>query len=286
MIREHRALKAIISEHRIDVILSDARYGLWHSSIPSILVTHQLAPKLPVKCGLVERIITGINRRAIKQFTVCWVPDYHGVPNLSGDLSHVRRMPENVRFIGPVSRFEIMEHFRDQEMMYEVVAVISGPEPQRSVFEELLTGQLAGLHMKSLIVCGRPDRTERIKISEFCTRISFLTAEKLADYLVPARYIICRSGYSGIMDLVSLNKKAFLVPTPGQTEQEYLADYLSGNNMFPSSSQEEFDLKKAMDVLENFHPQYPYSVRDFLSEAIHDLEMMTGLSKSTSQQER
>ena len=283
IIREHRVLMNIIREHQIDVILSDARYGLWHASTPSVLVTHQLAPKLPVKCRFMERFITGINRKAIKQFTACWIPDYQGVPNLSGRLSHGRRMPENTRFIGPVSRFEIMEHSHDLEMKYELVVVISGPEPQRSVFEELLSGQLAVLPMKSLIVCGRPDRTERIKISEFCTSISFLTAEKLLDYLFPARYIICRSGYSGIMDLVSLNKKAFLVPTPGQTEQEYLADYLAGNNMFPSCSQEEFDLKKAIAVLEDYHPQYPYSARDLLSEAIHELEMMTGFSKPTSQ---
>ncbi|MBC8457670.1 MAG: glycosyltransferase [Deltaproteobacteria bacterium] len=285
IIREHRILNKIVSNEQIDLVISDARYGLWNSKIPSVLITHQLAIKLPFKSNFLERIIMGTNRLAIKRFNACWIPDYQGFPNLGGGLSHIPAMPENARYIGPISRFDGVKHEADQELKYEVVAVISGPEPQRSVFEELLTRQLAGFKKKSLLVCGRPGVKENVNLSDFCTRVSFLTGEELADILISARFIICRSGYSSIMDLASLKKTAYLVPTPGQTEQEYLADYLSENNMFPYCKQKNFNLQDAISVLDNYKSKHLEFDPDLLAKAITELEEMGKPGIPTSQQE-
>ncbi len=284
-IREHRALIKIIRNEQIDLVISDARYGLWNSGIPSVLITHQLAIKLPVKSKFFERMIISINRLVIRRFNAFWIPDYQGFPNLSGGLSHIPVIPKNARFIGPLSRFDGMEQEAPKELKYEVVAVISGPEPQRSVFEELLTIQLAGFGKKSLMVCGRPDKEENVDITDYCTRVSFLTGQELSDVLISARFIICRSGYSSIMDLAALKKTACLVPTPGQTEQEYLADYLSQNNMFPYYKQKDFNLQDALPVLENYKPANLEFDPSLLANAISELEKMGKTGRPTSQQE-
>ncbi len=194
-------------------------------------------------------------------------------------------MPENARFIGPLSRFDDVEQRVNQELKYEAVAVISGPEPQRSVFEEMLTGQLSDFNIKSLIICGRPGVNQNEKISDNCTRVSFMTGQELAEILVSARYIICRSGYSSIMDLVSLRKTAYLVPTPGQTEQEYLAGYLSENSLFPHCRQKDFNIQQAVTELDNYKSVHLDLKPDLLSDAILELEKQGKPNIPASQQE-
>jgi len=285
IIREHRILKKIAREEQADLVISDARYGFWNSKIPSILITHQLKIMLPVRSKCLERLILRINLLAIRKFTVCWIPDYQDFPNLSGELSHIPVMPVNARFIGPLSRFDVVENGASQDLKYDVVAVISGPEPQRSVFEEILTGQLTGLNMKSLIICGRPEINQNEKISGNCTRISFMTGQELSGALVSARYIICRSGYSSIMDLVALKKTAYLVPTPGQTEQEYLAGYLSENSLFPYCKQKDFNIQEAVIALDNYNSVLLDLKPDLLADAILELEKQGKPNISASQQE-
>jgi uncharacterized protein (TIGR00661 family) len=270
--REHRILKKIVRNRKIDLVISDARYGLSDTKVPSVLITHQLSMKMPFKSQLLERMISYMNKMAIRRFTACWIPDYDGFPNLSGALSHIPEMPENAIFIGPLSRFDEMDLEADHELKYEVVAVVSGPEPQRSVFEEMLYRQLTGLELTSLIICGRPDMEEKEQISGQCARIPFLTGKKLAETLVSAHYIICRSGYSTIMDLVSLKKTACLVPTPGQTEQEYLAKYLSEIHLFPCLKQKDFNVQEAISALENYDPHLLKPDRHLFYDAINALE--------------
>ena len=269
---EHRKLKKIILKHQVDLVISDARYGVWSSKVPSVLITHQLQFHLPFRFRLPGRLAARLNRFATGRFSSCWVPDFPGYPNLGGRLSHPAKITPNTTYIGPLSQFSGSELLPVSEFKYEVVALISGPEPQRTLFENLLSEQLAAYPQKSLIICGDMTKTEKTDLSEYCTKISCLAGSSLAKALLNARYIICRSGYSSIMDLITLRKPAFLVPTPGQTEQEYLAGYLSENHFFPSCRQHNFNLSEVLQVLRNYTSHFQRHEPDFAYKVIHDIE--------------
>lgn len=254
ILNEHKFLMKIADRYHIDLVISDARYGLWNRQMPSIILTHQIRIRMPLFFKILEYLVYYMNRLALKKFTRLWIPDFPGYPNLSGNLSHNVALPLNSSYIGWLSRFtdyqtstETLEHF-------EVVLLLSGPEPQRSVFEKKVTVQLLQQTRRSLVIGGQIENAVSEDLSESCKRISFLTGDELFAFLKSAKYIICRSGYSTIMDLVALGKTAFLVPTPGQTEQEYLAHYLQQKGLFPFSRQTDFMLEDAIRKLEDFNP--------------------------------
>lgn len=246
IIKEHNDLKKIIKEYAIDVVISDNRYGLWNRKVKSIFITHQLMVKSPFGELFLHRII----RFFIKQYDECWVPDVEGDKNLSGDLAHKYPVLANTFFIGPLSRFSTPSF---QGNKYDIVALVSGPEPQREMFQKILVNQLKGAPLKSLIVCGKPLVNTK-EISGNMTVVSHLSANDLEEVLNSCSLVIARSGYSSIMDFSVLNKKAILVPTPGQTEQEYLAEKLMTEKLAYSCLQEAFDLN--ILVQENAAFQY------------------------------
>ena len=268
IIREHLMIKKIIKENSINIIIADARYGLWHSGIPSYLITHQIFFQLPYPVKIVQFLINHINLLAMKRFDQVWIPDFAGRINLSGKLSHAANMPDNVAYTGPLSRFDNLTANQSVPGSYEILVVLSGPEPQRSVFEQMITKQLISCQKKSLIICGTPSVNFTTSLSPFCTKISWLSGEKLGHLILATENIICRSGYSTIMDLIALNKKAFLVPTPGQTEQEYLAQYLSEKGLFLYGKQEDFNLDDALDSLSNHNPVFNFPQEDLLDHII------------------
>jgi uncharacterized protein (TIGR00661 family) len=221
--REHQALKKIISEHKIDQVISDNRYGLWNKKIESIFITHQINIQSPI----FEKFLFRINCHFISKYNECWVPDYEGSQNLSGDLSHPKNeyfknnFPENLKYIGPLSRFSGLEKI-PSENIYEAIGIVSGPEPQRSKFLEKLKHDFSKLKGKTLIIAGKPDSENRQQI-ENVTIVNHLNDDEFVRALFAAQKIICRSGYSTIMDLHVLGLSAEFIATPGQTEQEYLA---------------------------------------------------------------
>ncbi len=219
---EHEWLDQFIISEKIDVVYSDNRYGLHSKKIPCHLITHQLFIRVP---WFLKPIVNLRVRRYIRLFTTCLVPDFQGTQNLSGALSHASGLPKNIRFIGPLSRFNLPESYAlNPADGYHFVAIISGPEPQRSIFQELMTEIFQNIGRPSLIVCGRPDQT--IDEQQRHVRIvSHMDDDQLAKVILNCKTLICRSGYSTIMDLDKLKKQAIVVPTPGQTEQEYLAHY-------------------------------------------------------------
>ncbi len=241
--KEHRFLEHLIDEKKIDAVISDNRFGLWSKRIPSVYITHQLMIKAPEKYKFTESLLHKIHRQVIRQYDECWVPDLEGPLNLSGDLSHLYPISDNIKFIGPLSRFSdrgpIDRNLASDRI--ELVALISGPEPQRSILEKILTYNIQKWPVsKAIILQGKPDESgkkmyETTKLSVY----NHLPDEELRDILLRAERIICRAGYSTIMDLVSLGKNALLVPTPGQTEQEYLALYHSEKGQFSSCKQDE-----------------------------------------------
>lgn len=220
---EHRWLERIVTERNIDSVYSDNRYGLHHQRVPCTFITHQLYVRVP---WWSKALVHGICNRYLKRFQSIWVPDYEKGNTLSGALSHGGSWDDRVQYIGPLSRFAVPERSRglDCARPPRLVALISGPEPSRSAFEQQLRQLLIETGHAALLILGRPDKATH-EVHSDLTIINHLPDEQLADALTQAELVICRSGYSTIMDLEALDVRALLVPTPGQTEQEYLAEY-------------------------------------------------------------
>jgi len=212
------------AEH-FDMIISDNRFGLWNKNVHSVYITHQLMIKMPQGLKFLEPIVWRFHRFFILKYDECWIPDYEGEKNLSGDLAHKYPLPKNAKFIGSLSRFSLLKNIVPKNE-YQTVAVLSGVEPQRSIFEKELIKRLENCAEKTLIVQGKPQKEKQIQTIQNLTIVSHLETSELASVLLGAKQIISRSGYSTIMDLDALNclHKAELIPTPGQTEQEYLAE--------------------------------------------------------------
>ncbi len=244
--KEHLQLKKIIAHNKIDVVISDNRFGLWNKYVKSIFITHQLFIKTPIA----QVFTNAINHWFIKQYDECWVPDAEGENNLSGELSHQQKQLPNVKFIGALSRFNKQEN--SLEKKWDVLVILSGPEPQRSIFENLVVQQLKQTSLKTLIVKGVV-RDEEVweEINSNITSVSHLLTKQLETVLLSSEIIVSRSGYSTIMDLATLGKKAIFVPTPGQTEQEYLAERFMKKGICFSQTQTEFDLEIALKESEN-----------------------------------
>lgn len=257
---ENRWLKRAINEYKIDAVISDNRMGLHHKKIPCVYITHQLA----IKTGgsLTERIARKIHYHYINKFTVCWVPDSEGCTNLAGALSHPFKLPKApVSYLGPLSRFEK----KTEALKYDLCIILSGPEPQRTVFEKIILSDIGNMQKKTILVRGLPQETQVPVLNNSSIEIkNHLSAADLNTIILQSEMIISRCGYSTVMDLVKLQKKAILVPTPGQTEQEYLAGYLQKQKLFYSEGQENFSVQKALKKAAAFcYSTFPVCNNDY-----------------------
>jgi predicted glycosyltransferase len=246
-IREHHLIKKIVLTHGVEIIVSDNRYGLYCRHAHSIFITHQISPVLPVMLRWAEYPLYLIIRTIIHQFNECWIPDYEDPQiNLSGLLSHRYKLPKNARFIGILSRFNqlALKEKGPASEKYEIVVILSGPEPQLSIFHDLIVQQALSIQYKTLIISGLRENSNPFpgSVATHLSIVSHLEPGSFGYAMLHADIIICRSGYSVIMDLVALEKTAILVPTPGQTEQQYLAGYLSNKGWFSYISQHELNL--------------------------------------------
>ena len=234
--KEFFQIKSIVRENKIDWVISDNRYGLFGHSAKSTFITHQLH----IKTGFWEVFFNLINHWYIRQFDSCWVPDHKGLPNLGGVLSHPKRLPPNCRYIGPLSRFEKM---RTEKEEVDLLVIFSGPEPQRSLFENLVIDQLKDFKGKVVLVRGLPLAQGNLILNSSQTAFNHLPDAELNKWLLQAKMVLSRPGYSTVMDMAKLEKKVVFVPTPGQTEQEYLAERMKEQKISPFQIQSEFNLK-------------------------------------------
>ena len=245
--QENRWLKKTIKDHSIDAVISDNRFGMFNKSVPSIYVTHQLY----IKTGntFSELIAQKIHYYFIKKYLFCWVPDTQK-EGLAGELSHPKKIPENVIYIGPLSRFIPLA--REQET-YDLLVIVSGPEPQRTQFENTLLAQLKTMEGNIFFIRGLPEVTQREENFNKIKLRNHLASNELNEALALSKIVICRSGYTSVMDLAALQKKAILIPTPGQREQEYLAKYLMEKGFFFAAEQKDFSIKSSLENLVRFH---------------------------------
>lgn len=222
--KDHKWIEEIVRRHHFDLVISDNRFGLYTSLTRTAYITHQIMVKMPQGLTFAEKWGYRLHRFFIDKYNYCLIPDYPGTPNLSGDLSHKYPLPHNARFIGPLSRFMHAPSIQPN-YTYDVVAIISGLEPHRTLLEQQVLQTYAHKKEKVLVLEGRIGEQPHPTISDNIHIVSHMEDHELLPYLVGCKKIICRSGYSSIMDLDALHllHKATLIATPGQTEQEYLA---------------------------------------------------------------
>ncbi|TAK44576.1 MAG: glycosyltransferase [Saprospiraceae bacterium] len=253
--RETQAARQLVTRHEISGIISDNRYGCHSRVVRSVFITHQLNIKVaksgcptpghsPASSFLLEKIANRFNRRYLRRFDECWIPDVEGEPNLSGELGHSQagEEPGSFKYIGALSRMHNFEVPRK----YDAIAVLSGPEPQRSYLEKEIIGQARRLPFRFLVVQGKTETMVRQFIEKNIEVVSHLASEELNNALLASGVFIGRSGYSSIMDLAKTGRPAILIPTPGQTEQEYLAARFSRQGVFCVQEQGHLDLAEGL----------------------------------------
>jgi uncharacterized protein (TIGR00661 family) len=265
--REKNWLKKIITDYKINIVISDNRFGLYNKNVHCIFITHQLQ----IKTGnsFTENIAQKINYKYINKFDECWVIDKEGDENLAGELSHPQKMPSTtVKYIGALSRFKKYE----VEKKHDVLILLSGPEPQRTIFENTLLAQIKNLKLHIALVRGLPAEKAFLEIDGMKI-YNHLPAEALNELILASKTIIARSGYTTVMDMAALQQKAIFVPTSGQTEQEYLARFLSEKKYCIAEKQDGFNLQKALSKLEKtMLVPYPKIENKLLQMAVNILQ--------------
>jgi UDP-N-acetylglucosamine transferase subunit ALG13 len=252
--REHTLVQEIVEKEKATGIISDNRFGVWSNVVPSVYLTHQLQ----VRAGMLTSLSSSWHQRIISKFERCWVCDFKGDGSLAGELSSNGGNLNNLDWIGPLSRFSEPEphsgHTLDQsKKTIDISVVLSGPEPSRSKFEKKVIEVLKGRKEKVVLVRGVTD-SQACFTEKNLTIHNFMLANKLEKLIRQSRLLIVRSGYSSIMDLHALGARALLVPTPGQSEQEYLAESMREKGRYPTVKQSEFDWNTIQEALE-----YPWS---------------------------
>lgn len=251
---EHQAVDDLIAKNNIDLIISDNRYGCWSSKVPAVLITHQTNILMPNGYRWMAGPVRHVNERLINRFSYCWIPDLPGKDSFTGLLNSGNGVHVPVRFIGCLSRFR--ERSVQPPVRYDVVAVLSGPEPQRSILEKIVIAQFKVSGLRCFLVRGVM-KQDSFPDAGPVSYANYLNGEDLQSVIEQSTYVIARSGYSTVMDLASLGKKVIFIPTPGQTEQEYLAGRLMESGIAYRMSQEHFNLKKAWtesDLYTGFNP--------------------------------
>jgi len=260
--REHFMLKKIINRHHPDIIISDSRIGLWNRKIKSVLVTHIIRVPFPRPFRMFENLMLPLSRAVIKRFTYCFIPDFPGEINLSGRLSHQIRLPENARYIGILSRFKGITRTKsskgatydsstghtltsEEDFKKDIfcTAIMSGPSPQKELLTSKIKDLLLKLNKNSVILAGNPSGGYAEHKEGNVRIINNLPNCEIASTIRRSEIIISRSGYTTVMELFSLGRSAILIPTPGQPEQEYLAEYLSEKKWFVRIKQKALSIK-------------------------------------------
>lgn len=216
--QEYQLVNALVKSKRVEGIISDNRYGLYSKDVRSVIICHQINLIAP----FLKKLVDSVHIRYLKEFNEVWVPDFEkDSDKLAGDLS-MNRFGLNCNYIGPLSRLSEVQ----AEIKYDYLFLLSGPEPSQTLLFKLIAERAGEFKNKRMALvtssewnCANKDHLTIFKLP---------TAKELSHLIAKSETIVCRSGYSTLMDLFQLKKtKLILIPTKGQTEQEYLARYWS-----------------------------------------------------------
>lgn len=227
---ERRWLEELVEQRKFDLVISDNRYGLKVPGVPSVIMTHQLMIKSG-KGSIIDRLLKKVHCRVLESFDECWVVDRPGADNLADELSHPKQIPLNAKYIGWLSQLSVGDVIENRKG--PILILLSGPEPTRTMLEVLLLEQCAALsNYNFTFVAGTTTGIVPEGLPGHITYHTYVNAKQLSLILPLASLVVCRSGYSTLMDLAIAGKKALLIPTPGQPEQEYLAASLMARGFF------------------------------------------------------
>lgn len=239
-VREKKMTAKLVKKHSLTGIISDNRLGVFSTKVPSVFVTHQLN----VLTGNTTAFTSLVHQKIIKKFDECWIPDVETKPNLSGKLGHLDKTGFNLKYIGPLSRL----HKKSLPIKYDLMIILSGPEPQRTMLEEKLIVETERYSGRILFIKGKIEDEQKTVREGHVTFWNYMNSEQLENAFNESESVLCRSGYTTVMDLAQLGKKAYFIPTPGQYEQEYLAKKLKREMLVPFSKQEKFKIENLGEI--------------------------------------
>ncbi len=291
--KENKWLETVLENRNFDVVISDNRYGLFNKNSYCVFITHQLsiqsgwqstesARRWPFAVGRwIDHTILKSNYRFIEKFSCCWVPDWKSEDFLAGKLSHPDVLPKiPVRYIGILSR---LKKTNKKILKASVLILLSGPEPQRTELENILFRQMPDYPMQFIVVRGLPGLNSPVPFAGNGIKIyNHLPSAELNEIIDISDIIIARSGYSTIMDLVNMRKSAILVPTPGQTEQEYLAAYLHEKKWMYFLPQKNFNLENAINAFRSMEKRMPAIQESELQNVVK--ELLITVSRKSSEE--
>lgn len=237
---EKSIVKNWVKKYKINGIISDNRLGVFNEKIPSVFITHQLN----VLTGNTTWITSKLHQYIIKKYKECWIPDVAGKSNLTGTLGHLAHTSLKLKYLGPLSRM----HKKVLPIQYDLMIILSGPEPQRGLLEAHLTKEIQCFDGKVVFIKGIIEEHQKKEQIGNITYFNFMKTRQLEQTFNESKKVLCRSGYTTIMDLVKLNKKAFFIPTPGQYEQVYLAEKFDKEHLVPYSIQENFKIEDLSQI--------------------------------------
>ncbi|MFT3737574.1 MAG: glycosyltransferase [Breznakibacter sp.] len=253
--REHWETKRLVKQIAPQLIISDNRYGVRHPHVKSVIITHQLNPQIPQWLSPIGKIASLVLHFWIIRFDECWVPDFKD-RRISGRLSEPLFPNPKIKYVGPLSRFAKAESFKQNNTQANkealivsglekpfIIAVASGPDPQRTIFTDILKRQLPRLRLPAILVLGTPSEAFAVQQTGRLSIVPHLPTNQMENLLRRCEMVICRSGYSSVMDLCAMGSKAILIPTPGQSEQEYLAKHLWESGLFYTVNQSKINLQ-------------------------------------------
>ena len=279
--RENRWLRRFVRRESLDGIISDNRYGLHAPGIDSVFITHQLQ----IRSGLgplADGILRKVHYRMIGRFSRCWVPDFPVQMSLAGALSHPALLPNiPVRYIGPLTRLQRQEDHLASDQ-YDVLVLLSGPEPQRSGWEKMIVRELHDFRGSALLVRGIPHAGPAPQIGNHVHTVNHLSGAALSQAISGSSVVISRSGYSTVMDLLLLGKKCILVPTPGQPEQVYLARYLASQGWIMTLPQSKFSIRQSLRL----SAQFEYAAFPRIPPAALEAEVSAWIAQITPRTEQ
>jgi UDP-N-acetylglucosamine transferase subunit ALG13 len=275
--KENQWLREHYPKYGWDLIISDNRPGFFHPNAFNIYLTHQLHP-LSDYGKIIDYFLSFLHHHWMKPFNEIWVPDLEEQRNLSGQLSHPRKT-KNVHYIGLLSRLQLAI---TQPYTYDLLILLSGPEPQRTLLETMLLQQIEKASSKILLIRGTTTPLNAPTIPPHLTILNLADDSQLQQAMSQSARVICRSGYTTIMDLIRCHKKALLIPTPGQTEQVYLAEQLAQQGIFPSLSQLQFNLNAALSVMDSFEYSSFFQQSDFEQKENKIKELVQRITHSSA----
>ncbi len=227
---EKKVVNTLLLENKIIGIINDNRLGMYHKKIPSVYITHQLC----VMSRITTIATTWFHKKIIERHHQCWIPDTPE-STLSGRLSQ-KKIAIPVRFTGILSRLTPQK----LPIKYDLLVLLSGPEPQRSLLEKKIKNELKNTTYKILLIQGVMASKQKTTLENNIVTVNYMTGSELEKAINQSALVLARSGYTTLLDLAVLDKKAFFIPTPGQFEQEYLANRMEKLKIAPYCRQADF----------------------------------------------